>query len=119
MKGQLTCICTKVRTDDDKVDHCIDPSNDKKTYGEPEEPNDSYGQSQGQGMKKMHKSKLDKIYGSPIERGENESPLGDVQDCRNVFSEWYCRALVHGFNKIKSVQKLMAAGKRDCQAYAR
>jgi hypothetical protein len=68
-------------------------------------------------VEEIHESKLDKVKGGPIERGENEGPLGDVQDRMDILSERDCSPLVHGFNEIESVQKLVTAGERDYQTY--
>jgi hypothetical protein len=101
--GELTCVCTEVRTDHYKVDYCIDPTDDNKPDRGPVEPHQSNGQAEGQGVKEIHKSKLDKVNGSPAERGEDEGPLGDVQDSRDILSEWDRGLFVHGFNEIQSV----------------
>jgi hypothetical protein len=108
-----------VWTYDCKVDYCIDPTNDEKAYDGPEEPHDSGRHSEGQGVEEIPKSKLDKVKRSPIERGEDEGPLGDVQERRDLFSERDCRLLVNGFNEVECVQKLVTGGERDDQAYTR
>jgi hypothetical protein len=108
-----------VWTDDYKVEYCVDPTNNQKAYGDPVEAHNSDGQSEGQGVEEIQKGKLDKVNGSPAERGEDEGPLGDVQDRRDILSERNCLILVHGFNEIKGVQKLVTGGERDDQAYAR
>jgi hypothetical protein len=113
INGQLTCVCTKVWTDDCKVDNRIDPTNDKKAHSDPKKPQGLDGQPESQRVEEIHERKLDEVERSPSERGEHESPLRNVQDCRDILSERDHHLLVHGLNEIESVQKLVNAGERD------
>jgi hypothetical protein len=100
VRGRLTCVCTKVWTDDCKVDHSIDPTNDEKDDGHPKKPHNFNRQPKRQSVEEVHKRKLDKVERSPIERREHEAPHVDVQDSRNILSEKDCEFLIHGANEI-------------------
>jgi hypothetical protein len=100
VRRRLTCVCTKVWTDDCKVDHSIDPTNDQKDYGNPKKSHNFNGQPKRQSVEEVHKRKLDKVERSPIERREHESPHINVQDSRNILSERDCEFLIHGANEI-------------------
>ena len=102
-------------TNDHKVDNRIDPTDDEKAYRDPEEPHDSNGQSKCQRVEEIHERKFDEVEGSPSEHGEHESPLGDVQNGRDVLSKRDRYPLVHGLDEIESVQKLVNADERGNQ----